>query len=116
MGRPHTYILLFNSLDGAGSDGPSGPLRRVQPGKETRPFAPIFIYIQCIILPRQARDKHRESTQKRTVFLQGGDDNVSWSDAHGGRTSHMAQGWKVLMALYARELHAANQVWKCVCL
>lgn len=43
-------------------------------------------------------------------FNPGGDDNVSWSDAHGGRTSHMAQGWKALMALYAKELHAANQV------
>ena len=29
------------------------------------------LYIKCIILPRQARDKHRESTQKRDVFLQG---------------------------------------------
>ena len=26
------------------------------------------LYIKCIILPRQARDKHRESTQKRAVF------------------------------------------------
>jgi hypothetical protein len=28
------------------------------------------LYIQMMILPRQARDKHRESTQKRTVLLQ----------------------------------------------
>eukprot|EP01046_Picozoa_sp_COSAG06_P026446 COSAG06_NODE_2274_length_7194_cov_81.563073_10_plen_149_part_00 len=27
-------------------------------------------YIKCIILPRQARDKHRESTQKSAVFSQ----------------------------------------------
>jgi hypothetical protein len=26
------------------------------------------LYIKCIILPRQARDKHRESTQKMAVF------------------------------------------------
>jgi hypothetical protein len=26
------------------------------------------LYIKCIILPRQARDKHRESTQKREAF------------------------------------------------
>jgi hypothetical protein len=26
------------------------------------------LYIKCIILPRQARDKHRESTQKRVAF------------------------------------------------
>jgi hypothetical protein len=29
------------------------------------------LYIQCIILPRQARDKHRESTQKGRRFLVG---------------------------------------------
>ena len=28
------------------------------------------LYIKCIVLPRQARDKHRESTQKRDVFSQ----------------------------------------------
>eukprot|EP01046_Picozoa_sp_COSAG06_P020681 COSAG06_NODE_1523_length_9173_cov_31.694682_3_plen_96_part_00 len=28
------------------------------------------LYIKCIILPRQARDKHRESTQKSAVFSQ----------------------------------------------
>jgi hypothetical protein len=27
-------------------------------------------YVKTIILPRQARDKHGESTQKHTVFLQ----------------------------------------------
>ena len=42
-------------------------------------------------------------------FNPGGDDGVSWSDSHGGRTSHMAQGWRSLMALFAEELHAANQ-------
>ena len=26
------------------------------------------LYIKCIVLPRQARDKHRESTQKRMAF------------------------------------------------
>ena len=26
------------------------------------------LYIKCIFLPRQARDKHRESTQKRQLF------------------------------------------------
>jgi hypothetical protein len=31
------------------------------------------LYIKTIILPRQARDKHRESTQKRVVaFFAGG--------------------------------------------
>jgi hypothetical protein len=37
-----------------------------------------FLNSKCIILPRQARDKHRESTQKRVMarFLTG--------DGHGG--------------------------------
>jgi hypothetical protein len=29
-------------------------------------------YIKCIILPRQARDKHRETTQKKCHFPSGG--------------------------------------------
>jgi hypothetical protein len=29
------------------------------------------LYIKCIILPRQARDKHRESTQKKCRFPSG---------------------------------------------
>jgi len=40
--------------------------------KEKRLLFVSHLYIKCIILPRQARDKHRESTQKRTtctVFL-----------------------------------------------
>ena len=34
---------------------------------EKRLFEPL--YIEMMILPRQARDKHRESTQKKPVFL-----------------------------------------------
>jgi hypothetical protein len=37
-------------------------------GKETALFAP-FLYIKCIILPRQARDKHRENSKKEWHFL-----------------------------------------------
>ena len=41
------------------------------PGKETHIFCAI-LYQKRIILPRQARDKHRESTQKEScVVLQG---------------------------------------------
>jgi len=29
------------------------------------------LYIKCIILPRQARDKHRENSKKSGVFSQG---------------------------------------------
>jgi hypothetical protein len=35
-----------------------------------RHFLRCHLYIKCIILPRQARDKHRESTQKSAVFSQ----------------------------------------------
>ena len=34
---------------------------------EKRHFLRCHLYIKCIILPRQARDKHRESTQKRVI-------------------------------------------------
>jgi hypothetical protein len=37
--------------------------------KETGLFL-RHLYIKVIILPRQARDKHRESTQKRDFFSQ----------------------------------------------
>jgi hypothetical protein len=34
---------------------------------ETTPFL-RHLYIKCIILPRQARDKHRENSKKNGVF------------------------------------------------
>jgi hypothetical protein len=34
--------------------------RRGAPGANSAPFGPLF-YVKTIILPRQARDKHRES-------------------------------------------------------
>ena len=34
-------------------------------------FLRCHLYIKMILLPRQARDKHRESTQKRGRFLAG---------------------------------------------
>jgi hypothetical protein len=41
-------------------------------GTKTRLFAMPFYAKNAIILPRQARDKHRESTQKeRCAFFQG---------------------------------------------
>jgi hypothetical protein len=38
-------------------------------GKKTRLFALPFCVLECIILPRQARDKHRETQKERRVFL-----------------------------------------------
>ena len=40
---------------------------------ESGPFKQPFIYLKPIILPRQARGKHRESTQKTYRFLTGRD-------------------------------------------
>jgi hypothetical protein len=51
---------------GAGSGG--GPLSESQHRSENGLFEP-FVHCKTIILPRQARDKHRKSS-KRTVFLQ----------------------------------------------
>jgi len=45
------------------------PLGGPAAGKTTRLFAP-FDTKNAIILPRQARDRHREKSKKATVFLQ----------------------------------------------
>jgi hypothetical protein len=37
---------------------------------ENGSFEPFLLYIDAIFLPRQARDKHAESTQKRVLFSQ----------------------------------------------
>ena len=34
---------------------------------------------------------------------------MSWDVSNGGRTSHLAQGWKQLMVLFAKELHSSGQ-------
>jgi hypothetical protein len=50
-------------------DGPKAINRTIYTGKQTRRFAPVYTKSNIIILGRQARDKHRESTQKwRRVF------------------------------------------------
>jgi hypothetical protein len=39
------------------------------PGKKTVLFLRRFVYVSKIILPRQARDKHRENSKKECCFL-----------------------------------------------
>ena len=51
----------------------------VRPAKRRLSFAP-FNAKNVIILPRQARDKHRENIKKRALFLAGAD-----GDSRGGR-------------------------------
>jgi hypothetical protein len=58
---------LFHFVQG----NPTGHYK-LQLGKKTRlVFLRCHFVLKIIILPRQARDKHRESTQKRTCFCRG---------------------------------------------
>eukprot|EP01046_Picozoa_sp_COSAG06_P000453 COSAG06_NODE_12_length_35417_cov_270.698992_35_plen_149_part_00 len=50
------------------------------------------LYIQMTILPRQARDKHRESTQKETVFLQVEQDYTSLGNWEGYKKQSEKEG------------------------
>jgi len=83
------YIPLFNASSRALKDvdkslkvgGPSSAQTQVRKRLFLRHF-----YIKCIIVPRQARDKHRESTQKSDVFLQYVQDLI----AVGERLSYTA--------------------------
>ena len=47
---------------------PGAPMADGRPG-EKNAFFLSHLCIKTIFLPRQARDKHRESTQKQTFFL-----------------------------------------------
>jgi hypothetical protein len=49
---------VFNMVDDDGSVRNEGLLR-------------LLFLLKTIILPRQARDKHRESSKQRRVFLRG---------------------------------------------
>ena len=40
--------------------------------RKTLIFCGAIVYIKTIVLPRQGRDKHRETTQKRDAFLSAG--------------------------------------------
>ena len=44
-------------------------------GKKNDTFCAVYIYT-CVILPRQARDKHRENSKKSAVFLPAGFDTI----------------------------------------
>jgi hypothetical protein len=52
------------------------------PWCEKRHFLKRHLYIKVIFLPRQARDKHRESTQKRCRYSQGADELTRILIAH----------------------------------
>ena len=45
---------------------------KIQPGGEQTAFL-SHSYIKTIFLPRQARDKHRESSQKQVALFAGAD-------------------------------------------
>ena len=71
-GKAGTCIIIDSSLfhtrlDGNGIEGRRLMHHCFARGKETLLLR--HLYIQCIILPRQARDKHRESSKKEWRFL-----------------------------------------------
>jgi hypothetical protein len=71
---------LFWAHPGGGVDGHDRSNGTLQVRKR-RPTLRHFI-LKMIILPRQARDKHRESTQKEDVFLQrSSNDGAEWEFA-----------------------------------
>jgi len=76
------------------------PLLGCIPGEKTALF--FHFYIEMIILPRQARDKHRENS-KRDRFL-------------AANCKHMQQQWAALEALYtakrAKAIGAKNGIFE----
>jgi hypothetical protein len=62
-------------------------------------------YIKCIILPRQARDKHRESTQKRVAFRIV---VVPHAPAGGVGTGFANPGGQVRKRISMRHVYAQN--------
>jgi hypothetical protein len=72
----HWFSVTFGeqaALNASCGKGPDGTMRGqgwLQIGKKTRAFGPLRCIKRTISLPRQARDKHRESTQERTQPLE----------------------------------------------
>jgi hypothetical protein len=65
-----TFALQQHAVDaGASEDAIADALDSDNPKVRKRLFL-RHLYIKCIILPRQARDKHRENSKKSGVFLQ----------------------------------------------
>ena len=57
-------------------------------GKETcASFCAIYT-LKCVILPRQARDKHRETSKKRVAFLQGNISMTYYTNGFDSNNTH----------------------------
>jgi hypothetical protein len=63
------------------------------------------LYIKCIILPRQARDKHREISKKGRRFLAGGTICPASYKAEGGRCPVMEWEEQVRNAIFVPFIH-----------
>ena len=66
--RPVAFLPFSRRTRHCGSlrtTGRTPPAEAAARGKET-PLLRCHLHIKCIILPRQARDKHRESTQNKS--------------------------------------------------
>ena len=70
-------------------------------------------YIKTIILPRQARDKHRESTQKRTVLSQATGANLRDSGRRSSRAISRRSSRCVQCHVSAHP-HSSSSVLCCV--
>jgi hypothetical protein len=64
MGKPQTRVAFSDRISNTGL-GDAGLQSLVRQTRLLRHFI-----LKMIILPRQSRDKHRESTQKKDAFLQ----------------------------------------------
>ena len=62
----YVYILASVAAGVGDADGSFQHNEKIPTGKET-PLLRCHLDTKCIILPRQARDKHRESTQKKSA-------------------------------------------------
>jgi hypothetical protein len=71
------------------------------------PFWSQFYIIKTIILPRQAQDKHRESTQKRRRFVQAAVDQLEslLQSAAGYSEVHRQENAVFAMPFYSKSHH-----------
>ena len=78
--RAGPKAMIINQFSGSGGDWMPFHFKQRGLVRKKRHFL-RHLCIKCIILPRQARDKHRESAQKRVAFVLG----------QAGRQAHLGR-------------------------
>jgi hypothetical protein len=113
---------------GSGILGPAPGTSPAAHGSVRKPHLLSSLYVKLMILPRQARDEHRESTQKESgggVFLQAaselGGNCWAWHRAHGqhstGQSVSSPEGTYTLLLFIARyDASVAIQQKSSVCI